>query len=113
MFSIRTSFKNCHFTRCTSTANVIRRDVDVFGKQCFSLSYIALSVLLRYLLETYQLFNSVQNNYVFFFSLLNFIYINQIYYYFFIFIIEVVSALCLFVHSDLLIEDYDVESAPT
>jgi hypothetical protein len=31
LFSVYPSCKNCPFARCASAANVVRRDVDVFG----------------------------------------------------------------------------------
>jgi hypothetical protein len=40
MFSVCSSSKNCPSARCASAANVVYRDVDIFGTKPLSLKHI-------------------------------------------------------------------------
>jgi hypothetical protein len=40
MFSVCSSSKNCPSARCASAANVVCRDVDIFGTKTLSLKHI-------------------------------------------------------------------------
>jgi hypothetical protein len=40
MSSVCSSSKNCPFARCVSAANVVCRDVEIFGTKTLSLKHI-------------------------------------------------------------------------